>query len=109
MHAAKTDEVNITRVFHNIDEVARPSVFIGNKVARYFIEIYLSQLPLPIPISLSPLPAPRQPADTDKVSVMVMMCGATGGAGAVIVATTVNDAVVVVGTTAAIFREVLVR
>ena len=85
------------------------------EVARRRFSIIPTPLTLPLPTSLSPLPAPRQPAD--KLSVVVMMCGATCGAGAVNVATTVNDAVVVaaaaavdvVGTTVAIFREVLVR
>ena len=84
---------------------------IGNnyEVARKSVISIPVRIHSPFPISTLPshLPAPKQTAEVDKVHVMVIRCGATCDAGAVGVATAV-DVVAVVGTTAAIFRGVLV-
>ena len=79
------------------------------EVARSTICFISTQLSPIIPIFLSPLPATRPAAEVDVVHVVVKMRDIT--CGAVVVSTAVTTAVnvvAVVGTTAAVFRGVLV-
>ena len=96
-HVITNAAIHVHRCVKNDYEVARKSV----------ISIPV-RIHSPFPISTLPshLPAPKQTAEVDKVHVMVTRCGATCDA-VVGVATAVN-VVAVVGTTAAIFRGVLV-